>query len=59
MTALAKAANHQSMSPGRACRELSRKHVKDEKGTPFSQCVKGVVQLRKEEKEKAAQEEGS
>jgi hypothetical protein len=25
--------------PGQACKGLSKKHVKGEKGTPFSQCV--------------------
>jgi hypothetical protein len=34
---------------GYHCRGLSKKHVKGEKGTPFSQCVKGVAQMRKEQ----------
>jgi hypothetical protein len=34
---------------GRACADLSKKHVKGEKGTPFSQCVKAMAQLDKHE----------
>jgi hypothetical protein len=41
------------MPPGQVCKGESRKHVKGEKGTAFSRCVKHVAQLRKDE-EKAA-----
>jgi len=30
---------------------MSRKHVKGEKGTPFSRCVNGVAKLRKDQQE--------
>ena len=30
------------------CKSESRKHVKGEKGTPFSRCVKAAAQLKKE-----------
>ncbi len=33
---------------GKRCQGQSKKHVKGEKGTPFSRCVKGVAQMRKE-----------
>ena len=31
---------------------MSKKHSKGEKGTPFSRCIHGVNQLRKEQREK-------
>jgi hypothetical protein len=34
---------------GRACADQSRKHVKGEKGTPFSHCVKAMAQVDKGE----------
>lgn len=34
---------------GRYCNDQSRKHVKGEKGTPFSRCVAGAAKLRKEQ----------
>jgi hypothetical protein len=34
---------------GKYCKEQSRKHVKGEKGTPFSQCVKAMAQAAKHE----------
>jgi hypothetical protein len=46
VTAMAKAANNENLSPGRACKEMSHKHAKGEKGTPFSRCVKGAAKLR-------------
>jgi hypothetical protein len=30
---------------GRACQDLSKKHVEGESGTPFSQCVKAMAQV--------------
>ena len=36
---------------GRYCQDQSKKHVAGQKGTPFSQCIKGVAQLRKEQTE--------
>lgn len=46
VTAMAKAANNDNLSPGRACKGTSRKHVKGEKGTPFSRCVTAAAKLR-------------
>jgi hypothetical protein len=44
------------MAPGRVCKGESKEHVKGEKGTEFSRCVKAVVELRQKERadEKAA-----
>lgn len=33
---------------GKYCKGESKKHVKGVKGTPFSTCVKGVAQVRKD-----------
>ena len=49
VTAMAKAANDDSLTAREACKSLSRKRVKGEKGTPFSRCRVGVGQLRKEQ----------
>lgn len=50
VTAMAKAANNERLSPGKACKGLSKKHVKKgEKGTAFSRCVKAAAQLRKDQ----------
>jgi hypothetical protein len=46
VTAMAKAANNDDLSPGQACKGQSKKHVKGEKGTPFSRCVKAAAKLR-------------
>jgi len=51
--ALAQAADHPNMAPGRVCKDESKKHEKGQKGTDFSRCVKLVVQQRKEEREAA------
>ena len=40
---------------GRYCKGLSKKHVKGEKGTEFSRCVKAAAQLKREQQ----QEDGS
>ncbi|MBS1883436.1 MAG: hypothetical protein JSS97_10845 [Actinobacteria bacterium] len=49
------AAAHPNMSPGRACKATTGKHiVKGEKGTPHSRCVATVIEQRKEEREAAA-----
>ena len=34
---------------GKYCQGQSKKHVKGVKGTPFSRCVVGVAQMRKDE----------
>ena len=47
VTAMAKAANNEKLSPGQACKGMSKKHVKGEKGTPFSRCVIAAAKLRK------------
>ena len=49
VTAMAKAANNENLTPHQACKGTSKKHVKGEKGTPFSRCVKAAAQLRKEQ----------
>ena len=36
---------------GRYCQGKSKKHVKGEKGTEFSRCVKAAAQLRKDQQE--------
>ena len=36
-----------SVTPHQACQGMSRKHVKGEKGTPFSQCVVAAAKLQK------------
>ena len=51
VTAMAKAANNEKMSPGQACKGQSKKHVKGEKGTAFSRCVKAAVKLRHEQQQ--------
>lgn len=51
--ALARAAHHEKMPPGQACKGESKEHVKGQKGTSFSRCVKAVAQLRKDLKEEA------
>lgn len=47
VTAMAKTANDQKLTPSKACKGMSHKHVKGEKGTPFSRCVKAAAKLRK------------
>jgi hypothetical protein len=51
---MARAAANEGLTPRQACQNESKKHVKGEKGTAFSRCVKAVAQLRKDEKEKEA-----
>lgn len=51
VTAMARAANNEELTPRQACKETSRKHVKGEKGTPFSRCVVAAAQLKKEEQQ--------
>ncbi len=35
------------MTARQACKDMSKKHVKGEKGTPFSRCVVAAAKLRK------------
>jgi hypothetical protein len=49
VTAMAKVANDDSVSPRQACKALSHKHVKGEKGTPFSRCVTAAAKLKQTE----------
>jgi hypothetical protein len=49
VTAMAKIANDDSVSPRQACKALSHKHVKGEKGTPFSRCVTAAAKLKQTE----------
>ena len=37
--------NTQAKAYGKRCQGLSKKHVKGQKGTPFSQCVVAMAQL--------------
>ncbi len=48
VTAMAKAANDDSLSARQACKGMSKKHVKGVKGTPFSRCVVAAAKLRRE-----------
>lgn len=47
VNAMAKAANNEKLTPGKACKGMSHKHVKGQKGTAFSRCVNGVAKMRK------------
>jgi hypothetical protein len=47
VTAMAKAASDEGLTPRQACNGMSRKHVKGEKGTPFSRCVVAAAKLKK------------
>jgi hypothetical protein len=38
-------------APRKACKDLSKKHVKGTKGTPFSRCVVGAQELKRELRE--------
>jgi hypothetical protein len=44
---MARADRNDKLSPGRACKGLSKKHVKGQKGTPFSRCVKVAAKMRR------------
>ena len=44
----------QAKAYGRHCKGESKKHVKGEKGTEFSRCVKDVVELRRQKREEEA-----
>ena len=48
VTAMAKAATHENMTPKQACKGMSKKHVKGQKGTPFSRCVVAAAKLKQE-----------
>ena len=41
---------------GVRCKGFSKKHVKGTKGTPFSQCVKAMAQLKKKSNKKTAKQ---
>lgn len=51
VTAMARAATNEDLTPRQACKGESRKHVKGEKGTAFSRCVTAAAKLRKDERE--------
>ena len=55
VTAMARAANNEDLTPSQACKEMSRKHVKGEQGTPFSRCVVAAAQLQKEQQQEEQQ----
>jgi hypothetical protein len=46
---MAKLATNRSDSPREACRNLSKKHVAGEKGTPYSRCVVAGAKLLHDE----------
>jgi hypothetical protein len=45
---MAKLATGKTDSPTTACKTESKKHVKGEKGTPFSRCVSAAAKLKKD-----------
>ena len=47
---MAKLASGKTSSPRKACSELSKKHKKGEKGTPFSRCVSIGAKLLRDQK---------
>jgi len=49
VTAMARAATNEDLTPRQACKGESREHVKGEKGTAFSRCVSAAAKLRKEQ----------
>jgi hypothetical protein len=51
VTAMARAATNEDLTPRQACKGESRKHVKGEKGTAFSRCVTAAAKLREDENE--------
>jgi hypothetical protein len=53
VTAMAKIATGETDSPRKACKQLSKKHVKGEKGTPFSRCVVQARKLREEQEDES------
>jgi len=57
VTAMAKIAKDDEVTPRDACKPLSKKHVKGEKGTPFSRCVVAAQELKRDLKEQEEQEE--
>ena len=42
---------------GKYCQGESKEHVKGEKGTAFSRCVKAAAKLRQDERKKAREEQ--
>jgi hypothetical protein len=55
VTAMAKAANNEQLTPRKACQGMSKKHVKGQKGTAFSHCVNAAAKLRKHQHEEEQQ----
>jgi hypothetical protein len=49
VTAMARAATNDDLTPRQACKGESREHVKGEKGTAFSRCVTAAAKLRKDQ----------
>jgi len=54
VTAMAKAANDDSITAREACKSLSKKHIKGESGTPYSRCRVGVANLRADQEDSAS-----
>jgi hypothetical protein len=55
VTAMAKAAHNEKLTPRQACKEMSHKREKgeEEKGTPFSRCVKAAAKLRHQQQQES------
>lgn len=51
VTAMARAAKNDDLTPRQACKEMSREHVKGEPGTAFSRCVTAAAKLRNDEQQ--------
>jgi len=49
VTAMARAATNEDLTPRQACKDESRKHVQGEKGTAFSRCVTAAAKLRRKQ----------
>ena len=45
------AAKSEAKAYGKLCKTESKKHVKGEKGTPFSRCVKAAAKLRADQEQ--------
>lgn len=51
VTAMARAAKNEELTPRQACKDMSREHVEGEKGTAFSRCVTAAAKLRKDQQD--------
>ncbi|HET7574632.1 MAG TPA: hypothetical protein VFJ99_05905 [Solirubrobacterales bacterium] len=51
-----RADHNENVTARKACKAMSKKHVRGEKGTAFSRCIKSVNQMRREQREREAEE---